>query len=143
MADEEEIIQEEEERIYYTVEEANKLLPKLIPVLKELEAAFEAMEEKRETYETEHTKVANNGGHFGEGQHRLAREAFDKANEKFDRLSDAIEKYGIEIKGMEPPLIDFYGQRDGEDIYLCYQLGEEKIVYWHDLESGFAGRQPL
>ena len=143
MADDENILEEDEERIYYTVEEANKLLPKLIPVLKDLEMAFLDMEDKREAYETEHTKVANNGGHFGEGQHRVAREAFDKANGKFDRLSDAIEEYGIVIKGMEPPLIDFFSQRDDEDIFLCFKLGEEKIEYWHDLESGFAGRQPL
>ena len=128
---------------YYTLDEANALLPEVKPILAEMEEAYLTEQEKRGEYQVVHNRVAGNGGHFGEGQHRVAREALEKASRQFEKLAKKIEKLGIEIKGMEPPLIDFYSRRDGEDILLCFRLGEEMIEYWHDLDSGFAGRQPL
>ena len=39
--------------------------------------------------------------------------------------------------------VDFPSQRNGEMVYLCWQLGEDEISHWHDMEAGFAGRQQL
>ena len=47
------------------------------------------------------------------------------------------------MKDPERGLIDFYHERDGQVVYLCWQLGEPDIEWWHDTEAGFAGRQPL
>jgi hypothetical protein len=40
-------------------------------------------------------------------------------------------------------LVDFRSVRNGEEVYLCWRQGEERISHWHTLESGFAGRQPI
>ncbi|HUX86133.1 MAG TPA: DUF2203 family protein [Chloroflexota bacterium] len=40
-------------------------------------------------------------------------------------------------------LVDFPAERDGRVVYLCWRRGEDQIHYWHELDAGFAGRQPL
>ncbi|MDE0506470.1 MAG: DUF2203 domain-containing protein [Candidatus Poribacteria bacterium] len=47
------------------------------------------------------------------------------------------------IKNIDPGLVDFPHLRDGREVYLCWQFGEDEIRYWHDVDAGFAGRQPL
>jgi hypothetical protein len=50
---------------------------------------------------------------------------------------------GCELKGIEEGLIDFPSPREGRTVYLCWKLGEDSIGSWHELDTGFAGRQPL
>jgi hypothetical protein len=47
------------------------------------------------------------------------------------------------VRDIEQGLIDFPGLRGGRQIYLCWRLGEDAVNFWHDRETGFAGRQPL
>jgi hypothetical protein len=55
----------------------------------------------------------------------------------------AIDALGIEIKDINTGLIDFWSKRDGREVYLCWRYGEPCVEYWHDIDAGFAGRQPL
>jgi hypothetical protein len=50
---------------------------------------------------------------------------------------------GCIFKGFEGGLVDFHSQLQGRDVYLCWRLGEPDVGHWHEIESGFAGRQPL
>lgn len=55
-----------------------------------------------------------------------------------------LETTGIIVKGIEEGLVDFpHVRHDGEEVYLCYQVGEETIHFWHPLGTGYAGRKPL
>ena len=54
-----------------------------------------------------------------------------------------IQAMGVLVKDLDTGLVDFPATRDGEDILLCWQLGEDEVAYWHGLEDGYAGRQPL
>ena len=54
-----------------------------------------------------------------------------------------IEKWGIVVRDLDQGLCDFPYERDGRVVYLCWRLGEERIAWWHDIDAGFAGRQPL
>jgi len=56
-----------------------------------------------------------------------------------DRLFGA----GIILRDAETGLIDFPSERDGQEIFLCWRLGEERVGFWHGPESGFTGRRPL
>ncbi len=61
------------------------------------------------------------------------------------RLREYVEELrqlGVEPKGGEG-LVDFPSESDGRPIYLCWKLGEPEILYWHEVDAGFAGRQPL
>lgn len=54
-----------------------------------------------------------------------------------------IEQAGGVVKDLDEGLVDFPSLREGEEVYLCWKLGEERIGYWHGLQEGFAGRKPL
>lgn len=63
-----------------------------------------------------------------------------------EKLVEAVEELGglgVEFKGIEHGLVDFPTVRDGEIAYLCWQYGEERIAFWHPLDTGYAGRRPL
>jgi hypothetical protein len=56
---------------------------------------------------------------------------------------EALQAFGCELKDPDTGLIDFLSLRNGQAVYLCWRLGEERIAFWHHLHTGFAGRQPL
>ena len=58
-------------------------------------------------------------------------------------LSEGLESKGCILKGIKYGLVDFLSLRGGKDIYLCWKIPEQRIEYWHDLQSGFAGRQRI
>jgi hypothetical protein len=63
--------------------------------------------------------------------------------QKLESLLDEIRFLGVEVKDLEQGLVDFRARREGKTVYLCWKLGEERIRYWHTLDTGFAGRKPL
>ncbi len=63
--------------------------------------------------------------------------------EEFERTTARIGELGGQVKGLDPPLVDFYGVREGYLIYWCWTKGESRIGHWHHLDEGFAGRQPV
>ena len=60
-----------------------------------------------------------------------------------DAFERELEALGIALKDRRLGLIDFPGEIDGRRVWLCWRLGEPAIQYWHDLDAGYAGRQPL
>lgn len=58
-------------------------------------------------------------------------------------LINQIKEMGVLVKDVDKGLCDFPYMRQGKVVYLCWQLAEESISYWHDIEAGFAGREPL
>ena len=128
---------------YFTLEEANEALGELRPVV-------ELMVEHRRRYLDASERrgalteqAGSNGGDltpsdFGEVEEELEREAGALA-----RAVERIQSAGAQVKDLDRGLIDFPSLRDGEEILLCWHLGEDEIEYWHGPEDGFAGRQPL
>ena len=121
-----------EERIY-TVEEANALLPYLAPTLVELREKFEDAARIRNYMST---ASRSNGW-------SAARDEWAEKLARVDELMDRINDWGIELRDITTGLIDFPAIRAGEEIWLCWRLGEPEVAYWHYRTEGFAGRQPL
>lgn len=63
----------------------------------------------------------------------------DRLQEYVDELTDI----GVELKDYQTGLIDFVARHQGREVYLCWKLGEDQITHWHELQAGFAGRQPV
>ncbi|MCL4541457.1 MAG: DUF2203 domain-containing protein [Chloroflexi bacterium] len=124
----------------YTEEEANALLPTLIPILEELRRLVrDAAHFQRQLAMI--TPAARSNGQAPEA---LALEvALMGVQERFGDLVSQLEDFGVELKDVETGLIDFRSIRDGREVYLCWRLGEDRIRYWHELSAGFRGRQPL
>ena len=121
-----------EERLY-TVEEANALLP-------ELRRTLEAMQRARAVVlasaERVRGAVAGNGGGKQTGEHE---EAMDLLRRETERLSGE----GILLRDIDSGLLDFPAERDGEPVFLCWQLGEDAVAHWHPVDTGFSGRRSL
>lgn len=54
-----------------------------------------------------------------------------------------IDRLGITLRDIERGLIDFPALSSGRQVWLCWQLGEEDVEFWHELETGFGSRRPL
>ncbi len=126
----------------FTLQEANDLLPYLAPLLVQL-GALKGEHDRCQENVAELTLKMRSNGHILENELRQTQEAMETAAAKITELVERVQSYGCELKDMEVGLIDFPTVRDGRDVYLCWKLGEEHIAYWHDVESGYAGRQPL
>lgn len=84
---------------------------------------------------------ARANGRAGES-HELVGE-ITRLTRRAEQLVHELVGDGIELKDPHQGLIDFRSVRGGRVVYLCWRLGEQEIAYWHELDSGFAGRQPL
>ncbi|MGA3068494.1 MAG: DUF2203 domain-containing protein [Tepidisphaeraceae bacterium] len=66
----------------------------------------------------------------------------DRDVEQLQNYVDELHEIGVDLKDYQMGLVDFIGRHQGHDVCLCWKLGEDQIAYWHELQTGFAGRQP-
>lgn len=74
---------------------------------------------------------------------RQAQVAATRALRQAQQTVEELHALGCEVKDLEMGLVDFRSLREGREVYLCWHVGEETISYWHELDAGFGGRQPL
>ncbi|MEA2587731.1 MAG: hypothetical protein QOH66_658 [Actinomycetota bacterium] len=123
----------DEPETVYTRETANLLLDEVRERLVRLQRAYADVAGHR-------TSMASSAG--GNGGDAGASRWLDSSRTAADELSWFRDR-GIVVRDIEQGLIDFPGLRGGRQIYLCWRLGEDAVNFWHDRETGFAGRQPL
>jgi hypothetical protein len=73
---------------------------------------------------------------------QLMRE-LDGQVEEFQAALKVFNELGCHLKDLDQGLVDFYSMRDDELIVLCWKEGEERVGFWHRIEDGYSGRQPL
>lgn len=126
----------------FTRDEAERLIPALTELLHDLQRRSGELEQVRGRLGGV-VRAARGNGHALEGDvEGLRRQAEELVNE-INRLHARIVAMGCELKGLDEGLIDFPAEREGRVVYLCWKLGEPAIAWWHELDAGFAGRQPL
>jgi len=122
----------------FSVEEANALLPAVRRILVSIQRAHGSLLSFQEA-----AKHAAEGAEFGGGGMRDGAQYISLLMKLSSRVSE-LEALGVQLKDYERGLIDFPSLRDGRVVLLCWRLGEgDRIEWWHDVEAGFAGRQPL
>lgn len=128
----------------YTLEEARETLPRVIPVLERIRSAFVELRALQAATDAA-SRGASGDGHLLENpwEASAGKDRAEQLNRQLRRGVGRLQQWGIELKDPEKGLIDFYHEREGQVVFLCYMLGEAELACWHDLESGFAGRQPL
>jgi hypothetical protein len=90
------------------------------------------------------TRIAGNGGDFDPQEPRELEEDFERETVAMAEAVEKLERLGVIVKDADRGLVDFPALREsGEEVLLCWQVGEDEIAYWHGLEEGFAGRKPL
>jgi len=120
---------------HYTLEEANAVLGWVQDVITTLRSAREGLSDEEAREALAEAGPQNGGGDPG----RVVSEAFLQLRDALARLQDAE----VVLRDLDRGLIDFPAIRDDREVYLCWLEGEDEIGYWHDLEAGFAGREPL
>ena len=129
---------------YFTADEANELLPEVRLAAEELvehRLAARAVAAKRAQLVT---RIAGNGGDFDPQEPRELEEDFERETAAMVEALERLERLGVIVKDADRGLVDFPALREsGEEVLLCWQVGEDEIAYWHGLEEGFAGRKPL
>jgi hypothetical protein len=126
-----------DDKRYFTVEEANRLIPQIQGLVEHLRQGQQRLRRHRPTAEATAQKAAGNGGGSDAGAYLS-----DYAH-TFGRGLAQLQAMGVVLKDIEQGLIDFPHWRDGREVYLCWKYGEEHINYWHETDSGYSGRQPL
>jgi hypothetical protein len=127
---------------YFTREEAEALLPQISVVLRNIQESRRKMQQSEEELGTLRLQAMENGHHLHERMMDLQKE-LARHIQTLQLLDNELREFGCELKDADSGLIDFLSLRNGREIYLCWRLGEERINFWHYLDAGFAGRQPL
>jgi len=121
---------------YFTLEEANSALETIRPMMEEIQKIRQTILATQPETWSAIERSAGNGGN----------PAMSKLVKSFDRLDDLlhhIQRTGVQVKDINTGLLDFPALHDGHEVYLCWQIGERRIGYWHEIDAGFAGRQPI
>lgn len=120
---------------HYTPGEANALLPRVKPLLRELRAAKDRLTDTDAHAVLAEAAPTNGGGEVGRG----VGEAFLEVRRLLGALTDA----GIVVRDIDRGLIDFPAFLDEREVYLCWELGEDAVEHWHEIDGGYGGRRPL
>ena len=120
---------------HFTVEEAREWIPKLREKFTAVHSLYTEIEPLKDDFQKAMVRISQNGGAPPSG-------FTEKVGEIQQYLAEIVEA-GIEIKDIQRGLVDFPTWRDGEEVFLCWELGEDDLAFWHRIEDGFAGRQPL
>lgn len=117
----------------FTLEQANRTLPYVSRVVSDIAKAHKTATELQSRMET-----MRPGRAYDHAERDLGRVCV-----RLQGLVEELNDVGCELKDYQMGLVDFVGRHQARDVYLCWRLGEARINYWHELHTGFAGRQPI
>ena len=120
---------------HFTRAEANALLPQLTDLLNQLRVAKDELADTKAHEALADAAPTNGGGDEG----RRVGMAFLEVR----RLLETLEQSGIVLRDIDRGLVDFPALAEDREIYLCWELGEDDVAHWHDLDAGYGGREPL
>lgn len=120
---------------HYSLQEANDAIGWVEDCLERLRTAKSGLGDKEAREALSEATPTNGGGKPG----KVVSEAFLELR---TALVDLRER-DLVLRDLDRGLVDFPSVNGDEEIYLCWEEGETEIGFWHDLETGFAGRRPL
>jgi hypothetical protein len=129
-------------RRFYTIEQANRALPLVKAIVADIVPLFHSLIERREQLSRtgadpvmalEAADLDTMDPLYGE---------FAKDWDRLRELEQELNELGVAFKGGDG-LVDFPCWMDGREVYLCWQLGEREVAFWHEIDAGFSGRQPV
>lgn len=129
---------------YFTLAEAERLLPEVNRVMGEAIECFAAHQEAESKLQDAMRRIIMLGGSIAD------RDSFTELNAQKEGAAAAlkiaiehIHSLGCQVKDLSLGLVDFPTLYHGDEVLLCWRYGEERIEYWHGLEEGFRGRKPI
>jgi hypothetical protein len=120
----------------FTVDEANALLPTLNMLLQDVARHRDSLREKAPRMDPILRAAGANGG--GRAGSEYGVEAYN-----LYLTVERIRELGVILKDLDVGLLDFPHERAGRVVFLCWHPPEERVAFWHEIEAGYAGRQPI
>jgi hypothetical protein len=134
-----------DEKRYFTVAEANSMVPalevrfgKVMRLRAQLRQAYDTLDEAGEPPTAESLERNE-----GPDELRKLRGRFRALLEALTEELASVEELGVAVKDLDLGLCDFLGEREGREVWLCWQYGEKSVSFWHELGEGFGSRHPL
>ena len=124
----------------FTVDQANRTLPLVRRIVRDIVETYAVWRGKVRDFEI--ATAPSRADRPSQPADELQREAERLAHEIQDCVGE-LQALGVEFKGFDLGLVDFPSEMEGRTVYLCWKLGEDAVMYWHEVDAGFAGRQPL
>ena len=124
----------------FTVERANRTLPLVRKIVEDVVRQHRLWREK--ILELDLVASTARAGEPRDRAEELERDAQTLAKE-IDGFQQELERLGIQLKDRRLGLVDFPSEMNGRHVLLCWRLGEPDVQFWHEIDAGYAGRQPL
>ena len=124
----------------FTVEQANRTLPLVRKIVEDVVQQHRRWRETIMELDLVSSTTRSDAPH--ERAEQLEQQALSQARE-LDGYQKELESLGIQLKDPRIGLVDFPSEMGGRIVLLCWQLGEPEVQFWHELDAGYAGRQPL
>jgi hypothetical protein len=121
---------------HFTLEEARALLPELRQIFRD---AHRRREQLQKAESTLGRLLKQTGGDLGGAPVASMLMDLAQLNDQLQR----IHNMGVQVKDFDRGLVDFPHLRNGREVFLCWELSEDNIEFWHDLDTGYASREPL
>lgn len=125
----------------FTVAEANRTLPLVSRIVRDVVADHPRWRELVAEYEVAALSSRPEGGESAD-QARLQKE-IDAVAHRIDGYVRELGEVGCHLKSYEDGVVDFYARYQNRLVFLCWRLGEEAVTHWHELDGGFGGRQAI
>jgi hypothetical protein len=120
---------------HYTLEEASELLPRVAELVERMRAARNRLGD-REAREALSAAAPTDGG--GSPGRTVSQGFLELRNSMME-----MRELDVVLRDLDRGLLDFPSLREGREVYLCWQEGEDAIRFWHEPDAGFGGRRPL
>ncbi|MBX3415882.1 MAG: DUF2203 domain-containing protein [Pirellulales bacterium] len=127
----------------FTLEEANATLPLVRAIVTDLSRLSRELVDRRERLALLRGSRELEPGDPYSAELAQIEDELEKDRGELQGYIDELRQLGVEPKNGIEGLVDFPCHMDGRVVYLCWRLGEPEVLYWHELDAGFAGRQTL
>jgi len=124
----------------WTAEQANRALPLVRRIVDDLTTCYAAWQEAviRFEYATSKSRAE-----APDTEADALQQEAQKLAVEIEGFVRELDELGVECRALDKGLLDFPGELDGRPVYFCWQRGEAVVDHWHEIDAGFAGRQPL
>jgi hypothetical protein len=132
----------ERKRKLFSVEEANKALPLVRAIVGDIVRQYRVVEGLQQRLSTVLTDRHRPSDDLYSEELVQSKNELETEEDKLRSYIEELKNLGVELKS-EEGLCDFRSMMGGREVYLCWRLGEPEVMFWHELDAGFAGRQRL
>jgi hypothetical protein len=127
----------------FTVDQANAALPLVRAIASDLaQLSREVIDRRERLAQLRSGREIKSYGPYSEELAQVEEE-LEKDTHRLQEYVEELRALGVEPKNGPEGLVDFPSFMDGRLVYLCWKLGEPEVLHWHELDTGFSGRQPL